>query len=414
MQKKEINMELLVNLVSIQSSYTEDKQINEFISKKLSEMDGVEVTLDSFGNIYAKKGKGKHGYKCIVAHTDTVHQIYKNRKVYIHDGVLFAMASSPNGSSPITQVGIGGDDKSGVYAAMQAMSEFDDIKAVFFRFEESGCRGSRASDMKFFEDCNFVVQLDRRGNSDFITFTNGITVASKEFSDEMKPIYEKYGFKSTPGVSTDVGALKSNGLEVSACNISAGYFDPHSKFETIDIEGLHNAYLMVCDMFNTHGNKRFEHKYVAPVYVSSGRSYISATGPIQQSLFGSSYFSETLKAIEGEMYEIVNSGKSPRMLELPYIAGWPKVYKFIDDDMIDMDCDCPSCGAIDSIAYLHGDRAFICMDSASGDWVESQKLYKDLKITENGKTYVYNQFYDVWLEKVNAKWDDTLETYVAK
>ena len=61
------------------------------------------------------------------------------------------------------------------------MREFDNIKSVFFRFEETGMNGSSNANMDFFEDCNFVVQCDRKGSTDFITHTNGIKTASTEF-----------------------------------------------------------------------------------------------------------------------------------------------------------------------------------------------------------------------------------------
>lgn len=414
--KRKINTDLLVAVTSIQSSYIEDSQINKFIEDYLSKISGVVVSKDDFGNIYATKGKGEKGYKCIVAHTDTVHSIYKNRKIYIHDNVLFAMASTDSKvNSPLAQVGIGGDDKSGVYAALEAVSEFDNIKAVFFRFEESGCKGSRAADMKFFDDCNFVVQLDRRGNSDFITHTNGIKVASKEFDKAMEAIYKKYGFSSVIGVSTDVGALKSNGLKVSACNISAGYFDPHSRFEVIDMNGLHNSYLMVCEMFEQYGETRFDHEYIKPVSTySSWGSRLFGNQPKQLSMFSNNYFTNTLKAIDSQNYSIVSDGRSPRFMKAPRIHGWPDTYKFIDNDMIDVDAECPHCGAKDMIAYLTEDKAFLCMESGHNEWVADPELHEKLKITENGITYVYNRLYDVWLDERHASWSEEFETYVVK
>ena len=62
-----MNKDLLVKVLSIQSGINEDSAINKFIFEYLSGMDGVSVSTDSYGNIYAKKGEGKNGYKCMVS-----------------------------------------------------------------------------------------------------------------------------------------------------------------------------------------------------------------------------------------------------------------------------------------------------------------------------------------------------------
>ncbi len=61
--------------------------------------------------------------------------------------------------------GIGGDDKVGVYTCLNALFQegIESVKVSFFRNEEIGCIGSKAADMKWFEDVNWVCQLDRRG-----------------------------------------------------------------------------------------------------------------------------------------------------------------------------------------------------------------------------------------------------------
>lgn len=413
MKDKNKNMDLLVKLVSTQSSVSEDREINELIESYLRKIDGVSLDKDSFGNIYATKGGGSSGYKCIVAHTDTVHTIKKDRKVYIFNDILFAMAESfAAAGSQISQTGIGGDDRSGIYAAIRAMMEFDDIKAVFFRFEETGCKGSRAANMKFFDDCNFVVQLDRRGSSDFITFTNGIKIASDEFINTIEPIYKKFGFKNVIGVSTDVGALKGNGLNISACNISAGYYSAHSPYETINVSELNNAYDMVCEMFTEYGDRRFEHKYERPVLPRS--TYKTKSAVKKRSKFiSTSYFDDTSVSINKSFYEIVGGEAPVRLIKSYELNNGVFGYKFIDNDMIDMDKPCPVCGQEDVVAYLTSDCAFTCMASSHSDWVIDKDLYKDLSITENDKKYVYNRIYDIWLLSDEAKWDEVFETYIA-
>ena len=46
------------------------------------------------------------------------------------------------------------------------------MKVVFFREEETGCKGSSEAVMSFFDDVRFVIQPDRKGNSDPVSYTH--------------------------------------------------------------------------------------------------------------------------------------------------------------------------------------------------------------------------------------------------
>ena len=59
-------------------------------------------------NIYVTKGKN-NTYPCIVAHTDTVHEIHKHYRVFDDNGCIFAFNQETG-----EQVGVGGDDKVGI------------------------------------------------------------------------------------------------------------------------------------------------------------------------------------------------------------------------------------------------------------------------------------------------------------
>lgn len=422
MEVKVTDKKLLISLVSIQSTTRHDEDINAFIEKTISEIDGVSVKKDSFGNIYGTKGSGANGYKCIVAHTDTVHSFEKDRLIYMHGDNLFAMAKNQTTSSYsyykndslIKQVGVGGDDRAGIYTAILALRDFDDIKAAFFRFEETGCNGSEKAEMDFFADCNFVVQCDRKGSSDFITHTNGIKIASKEFEEDMKPIIEKFGYSIVRGVSTDVGQLKHNGLEVCAVNLSSGYHDAHTDRETINISQLENCYDLVKEMFSQKGEIRYEHKYEPPVVTSfeNNRSTTQNTfitnvsefkykGLLTDNIFTNSmdianFISIEFEKEEPDLEEIESSG----------------LFKIYSSDMFEIDGDhCRECSGSKGVIFSVETSEFYCSNPDCWKTIDRGDMYKRAIIEFKGLNYCYDRVNNVWILEDNSIWDLNLESY---
>lgn len=408
MQMKKNDKDLFKEIISVQSSSSDDKDINEYIVSKISKIPNVKISKDAFGNIYATKGSGKSGYKCIVCHTDTVHRLHKERYVMEIDNIVFSVAKTTDIAgkhSTINQVGTGGDDKNGVYTCIKALIDFDNVKSVFFRFEESGCRGSSASDIQFFKDCNFVVQCDRRGNSDFITNVSGSEVASSEFVSTMKPLYEKYGYKETYGLSTDVGALKRKGLEVSAINMSCGYHDPHTNYETCNLNDLQKCYDLVTDMFNAYGDRRFEHKYVEKVYTSysTTRTYTSKFSKPKFSYDLTNNFFCQKEDIEVEFKDNLFS-----MIQIP----GTKKYKLIFDEYVFYDnLGCPVCGEKDELAFYTDISMFYCCHKSHSEFILSDELYINAILEQNGINFVYDRIYDVWYKDEDANYNVITNSY---
>ena len=220
-----LDWRLLKKLYAIHSpSGKEDKMIKFLISYIKSLPGDIKLGKDSFGNIYAWKGESK-AYPCIVAHLDQVQRIHsKDFKAIETRDIIFGYSPSNNNIE-----GIGGDDNNGILMALEALKKYDCLKVVFFKEEETGCRGSQNCMMSFFDDCRFVIQCDRKGNSDFITSIGCTDLCSEKFIQDVDP--EKWGYKEEQGMMTDVETLKENGLSVSAVNISCGYWNPHTDEE---------------------------------------------------------------------------------------------------------------------------------------------------------------------------------------
>ena len=231
-------MKLLRKLYSISSPSGYESKMQKFILSRLKQL-GATYYTDASGNIYATKGISET-YPCIVAHMDEVHASHSKGFALIRtDGLIFGY-----NKKNMEQTGIGADDKNGIWVCLKAMEKYDCMKCAFFVEEETGCKGSSKADMNFFADCRYVLQCDRKGNSDFITDAAGTELCDNYFIGAID--LKKFGYKETQGSVTDVMALKENGLNICAANISCGYYNPHTRQETTCIRDLHNCFNLVC------------------------------------------------------------------------------------------------------------------------------------------------------------------------
>ena len=160
----------LVETMRIQTSSYKTKLMQEFIFRQVEEIEGITAIYEGDENIYVIKGEAE-SYPCVVAHTDTVHDMVDNFQLFKSDDRLFSIDSEL-----MERVGIGGDDKVGVFIALQVLRETDVCKVAFFRDEEVGCDGSSDAWMGFFDDVEFVLQCDRQGISDTSDAYQGVPV----------------------------------------------------------------------------------------------------------------------------------------------------------------------------------------------------------------------------------------------
>jgi tripeptide aminopeptidase len=247
-------LDRLNEVLKVQSASYEQWRMFAFIIRKIKESN-YDFYVDD-GNIYIEKGDS-FAKPCIVAHMDTVHPIAEDLSILNVSGKLTGF-----NKVTMTQTGIGGDDKVGIFIALECLNLFDNIKVAFFRDEEVGCVGSYVADMAFFDNCTFVLQCDRRGNRDFITTASGTELSSKVFQKTIKKTIKKFGYSFTSGMMTDVMALKENGLRVSCANISCGYYNPHSDNEYVVVKDVMNCLDMVMDLIYSYGDEIFPHEYV--------------------------------------------------------------------------------------------------------------------------------------------------------
>ena len=232
----------LLSVLRIQSESYDVTRMNEFIINQVIDM-GLIPIIDK-DNIYVTKGDASN-YPCIVSHTDTVHKIIPDEDFTILCDDSSAMGYNKHMKSPS---GCGGDDKVGIFICLELLRTIDNIKVAFFRDEEVGCDGSYDADMSFFTDVRFILQCDRKGNSDFVNEIYGAQLQSKRFKKDVLKIISLYGYHFASGMLTDVYALNQSNVGVSVANMSCGYYNPHCDDEVVVFDDVENCLCMCHDI----------------------------------------------------------------------------------------------------------------------------------------------------------------------
>ena len=233
-------MHLLKHLYTFDAQSRNESNFTKEVVRLCKER-GAVVETDKMGNVYCTKGQSDT-YPCVVAHLDEVHDKRGKNFVVFSDGNIIC---GYDDFAKNKRHGIGADDKNGIWVALKCLEQFEAIKCAFFVCEEIGCVGSGSANMAFFGDCRFVLQCDRRNDSDLIVSVCGVQLCSKRFLKDIG--YKDHGYAKTTGLLTDVYTLKRRGLKVSCVNLSCGYYNPHTSTEYTNFD-----HLLKCLKFVTH------------------------------------------------------------------------------------------------------------------------------------------------------------------
>ena len=238
-------MELLKLFYEINSKSGNEAEIKKFF---LEQITGLELLVeeDSFGNIFITKGVAD-SYPCVTAHFDEVH-VPSERNIIVDGDMIYAVDSHGE------RVGIGADDKNGLWIINNLLHTKPVLKAALFVQEErdgdmAGCRGSKACSLSFFNDVRYMLAVDRKGNNEVVTVGKGDI---RLCDDNLFPsdVLLKYGYECVPGGRTDVVALKERGLQVPCCNISCGYYNAHKPEEYTVFTHLEKSLAFVSDIID--------------------------------------------------------------------------------------------------------------------------------------------------------------------
>lgn len=157
----------------------------------------------------------------LVAHLDTVFD--KPPVDIFYDRVKNVMWSPD---------GLGADDRAGVYAIVQLIKKGLRPTIIFTTDEEKGALGAEALIMDHptaITDLKYIVQLDRRGNSDCVFYNCN----NLEFED----FIEEYGFVTTYGSFSDISVI-CPAWGIAGVNLSIGYVDEHSYSELLYVGSM--------------------------------------------------------------------------------------------------------------------------------------------------------------------------------
>ena len=238
----------------------------------------ITTDLDAYGNLYIQKGNQARTVNCVIAHLDINQRTITDdiEIMQINDWILGVDRGTGK------QIGLGHDDKTGVYFCLQALARFKNIKVFFPLDEEIGCLGSKASNADFFDNVGFMLQLDRRGKGDISIASNGNDLLTKDMQTELEPILADYDYKFIRTVSTDVGFLVG-ALDIQGTNISCGYYNEHSNEEVLNTVHYDNAEQFGFALLRKTSGKKYpiaQKKYVPVVYnnyKSSSTNSVSQT-----------------------------------------------------------------------------------------------------------------------------------------
>lgn len=248
-------VDMLTDVLAQQSYSGETKSFRKWIAQWCRANiphDQLRITVNN-GNLYVVKGKADV-YPCQVSHIDTVHKIRKSFEIYRSGNVLFAFDGDR-----CEQAGIGGDDKVGVFVCLFMLKHLPAVKCVFFRDEEIGCVGSNLAVTRFFNDCAFILQCDRRGGKDFVSNITGLELQSTEFKEAISDTLAQYGYAHTQGMMTDVEALKNLEIPLCMANMSCGYYEPHSDSEVVNIMDVMRCTAMCYKLHTQFADKQWKH-----------------------------------------------------------------------------------------------------------------------------------------------------------
>lgn len=200
-----------------------------------------------------KKSRGNYSHPYIyakgeipvllIAHTDTVHSTYPS-KFYCKKGIPHIIYGDH---------GLGADDRAGVAAILDILTNTKHRPHILLTDgEESGAWGAKEliKDKIAIPDVRILVEMDRRGADDCVFYGCD--------NPEMQKYVETFGYKKSYGSFTDISAL-GPALKIGSVNLSIGYYDAHSKDESINLHEWRTSVDRVVKILEAPPEKTFEH-----------------------------------------------------------------------------------------------------------------------------------------------------------
>ena len=172
---------------------------------------------------------------CLVAHIDTVLDSYDNDFT-----INFNI-----GNKKVINSMMKADDRAGVFACLEIFyntPQKDRPIVLLCDKEEIGGIGAEEACKKYkniLKDVKYFVELDRRGINDCVFYQNEESWFKKHV--------ESFGFKHSFGSFSDISILCRN-FNLAGVNLSIGFEDEHSQYETLNIPAMYETIKKVKSM----------------------------------------------------------------------------------------------------------------------------------------------------------------------
>lgn len=206
---------------------------------------GATVVVDKWRNIYVTKGCAAVS-PCVAAHIDSVHAIQPIN--IVEDGGRLIGFSDKN-----ERIGIGGDDKAGVFVCLSLLHRFANIRAVFFATEECGMIGARNADPLFFNGVGYVMEFDCPSRNMMSYTSSGVRLFANDgdFIKSAYPSLMAHGTKLWQNHPyTDVMTIRKR-FPISCLNLSCGYYNWHMRDEFVLWSDVELAVAQGADLVRT-------------------------------------------------------------------------------------------------------------------------------------------------------------------
>lgn len=224
----------LHHLLSIHSPSGREFGVVKYVLPRLKKtMDSV--TIDTYGNILAETKLGDDPYTILLsAHMDTVAR-HRPKPKWRKGNEIYTQSNSA----------LGGDDKCGIAVILAVLRNMrrtkfsGTVKVIFSREEEIGCVGaSRAVDLnpKWFEGITSSIVIDRRGADNVVIGSGFENFCSPEYGTFWEEMSYEVGFTGKQVEGTISDTMVFSELGINGVNLSAGYYNAHTKQEYIKVD----------------------------------------------------------------------------------------------------------------------------------------------------------------------------------
>ena len=222
-------------------------------------LQSLGYTLDTNGSDYAICTPPIPSPVALVAHCDTVGKELPTAFVN-RNGVISAKGGGI----------IGADDRAGVTAIVATILAGHRPQVYLTTGEERGGIGADilAKYHTPLDTLNVLIQLDRQGSNDFVTY-----------DCESKPLNKwlrKFGWKEAVGSFSDISILAPD-WGIAAANISVGYYGQHTEREMVIIPQLVHTIERVEAMIVKPPQQRFEYVERPRIQFSLNKNMMSSS-----------------------------------------------------------------------------------------------------------------------------------------